>query len=115
VHLVGRSRSYLLLACRIDHREEETPLLKESILHFRVKKQGVDVYDVFSTGITVQTYFSNNSQSQELANVQDAISKHVDGIKMYAASLSAESADVAAANAAHIPISRLERCFKQVQ
>ncbi|MBV9231356.1 MAG: hypothetical protein JOZ18_18740, partial [Chloroflexi bacterium] len=55
-------------------------------------------------GITVQTYFSNNSQSQELANVQDAISKHVDGIEMYAVSLSAESADVAAANAAHIPI-----------
>jgi ribose transport system substrate-binding protein len=39
-----------------------------------------------------------------LANVQDAISKHVDGIEMYAVSLSAESADVAAANAAHIPI-----------
>jgi ribose transport system substrate-binding protein len=55
-------------------------------------------------GITVQTYFSNNSQSQELANVQDAISKHVDGIEMYAVSLSAESADIAAANAAHIPI-----------
>ncbi|HLI88803.1 MAG TPA: sugar ABC transporter substrate-binding protein [Ktedonobacteraceae bacterium] len=55
-------------------------------------------------GVNVQTYFSNNSQSQELANVQDAISKHVDGILMYAVSLSAESADVAAANAAHIPI-----------
>jgi len=55
-------------------------------------------------GINVQTYFSNNSQSQELANVQDAISKHVDGIEMYAVSLSAEAADVAAANKAHIPI-----------
>lgn len=55
-------------------------------------------------GINTQTYFSNNSQSQELANVQDAISKHVDAIEMYAVSLSAESADVAAANAANIPI-----------
>ncbi len=52
----------------------------------------------------VVTYFSNNSQSQELANVEDAISKHVDGILMYAVSLSAESADVAKANAAHVPI-----------
>jgi ABC-type ATPase involved in cell division len=52
----------------------------------------------------VVTYFSNNSQSQELANVEDAISKKVDGILMYAVSLSAESADVAKANAANIPI-----------
>jgi ribose transport system substrate-binding protein len=55
-------------------------------------------------GATVQTYYSNVSQAQELANVEDAISKHVDGILMYAVSLSAESADVAKANAAHIPI-----------
>jgi ribose transport system substrate-binding protein len=55
-------------------------------------------------GATVQTYYSNVSQSQELANVEDAISKHVDGILMYAVSLSAESADIAKANAAHIPI-----------
>ncbi len=53
---------------------------------------------------TVQTYYSNVSQAQELANVEDAISKHVDGILMYAVSLSAESADIAKANAAHIPI-----------
>jgi ribose transport system substrate-binding protein len=65
-------------------------------------------------GFTVQTYFSNNSQSQELANVQDAISKHVDGIEMYAVSLSAESADVAAANAAHIPIFLLYGYSKDV-
>ncbi len=57
-----------------------------------------------SLGANVITYFSNNSQSQELANVEDAISKHVDGILMYAVSLSAESADVAKANAAHVPI-----------
>lgn len=57
-----------------------------------------------SLGANVVTYFSNNSPSQELANVEDAISKHVDGIEMYAVSLSAESADVAKANAAHIPI-----------
>ena len=31
-------------------------------------------------GATVQTYYSNVSQAQELANVEDAISKHVDGI-----------------------------------
>jgi len=55
-------------------------------------------------GAKVVTYFSNNSQSQELANVEDAISKQVDGILMYAVSLSAESADVAKANAAHVPI-----------
>jgi ribose transport system substrate-binding protein len=57
-----------------------------------------------SLGAKVVTYFSNNSQSQELANVEDAISKKVDGILMYAVSLSAESADVAKANAAHVPI-----------
>lgn len=57
-----------------------------------------------SLGAKIVTYFSNNSQSQELANVEDAISKHVDGILMYAVSLSAESADVAKANAAHVPI-----------
>jgi ribose transport system substrate-binding protein len=57
-----------------------------------------------SLGAKVVTYFSNNSPSQELANVEDAISKHVDGILMYAVSLSAESSDVAKANAAHVPI-----------
>jgi ribose transport system substrate-binding protein len=57
-----------------------------------------------SMGAKVVTYFSNNSQSQELANVEDAISKKVDGILMYAVSLSAESADVAKANAANVPI-----------
>jgi ABC-type sugar transport system substrate-binding protein len=57
----------------------------------------------FPCGPTL-TYFSNTSQSQELANVEDAISKKVDGILMYAVSLSAESADVAKANAANIPI-----------
>jgi ribose transport system substrate-binding protein len=57
-----------------------------------------------SLGAKVVTYFSNNSQSQELANVEDAISKKVDGILMYAVSLSAESADVAKANAANVPI-----------
>jgi ribose transport system substrate-binding protein len=57
-----------------------------------------------SLGAKVVTYFSNDSQSQELANVEDAISKKVDGILMYAVSLSAESADVAKANAANVPI-----------
>ena len=57
-----------------------------------------------SLGANVVTYFSNNSQSQELANVEDAISKHVDGILMYAVSLSAESADLAKATPAHVPI-----------
>jgi ribose transport system substrate-binding protein len=57
-----------------------------------------------SLGAKVVTYFSNNSQSQELANVEDAISKKVDGILMYAVSLSAESADIAKANAANVPI-----------
>src|SRR5262249_3257141 len=42
VHLVGRSRSYLLLPRRIDHRKDETSLLKASIFHFHTKKQDVD-------------------------------------------------------------------------
>ncbi len=55
-------------------------------------------------GATIQSYYSNASQPTELANVQDAISKHVDGILMYAISFSAEKAEVAAANKAGIPI-----------
>lgn len=55
-------------------------------------------------GATIQSYYSNASQPTELANVQDAISKKVDGILMYSLSLSAEKSEVAAANKAHIPI-----------
>lgn len=55
-------------------------------------------------GATIQSYYSNASQPTELANIQDAISKKVDGILMYSLSLSAEKAEVAAANKAHIPI-----------
>ncbi len=53
---------------------------------------------------TIDSYYSNASQPTELANVQDAISRRVDGILMYSISFSAEKSEVAAANKAHIPI-----------
>lgn len=55
-------------------------------------------------GGTMPTYYSNNEQAQELANVEDAIAAHADGILMYTVSLSAGSADAAKAKAAHVPI-----------
>jgi ribose transport system substrate-binding protein len=55
-------------------------------------------------GTDVVTYSANNSSTQELANVQDAITKGVDGILIYAVSLSSERAAIAQANRAKVPI-----------
>ena len=55
-------------------------------------------------GVKVITYTANNDPTQELANVQDAITKGVDGILIYAVSLSSEKAAIAQAKRAGVPI-----------
>ncbi len=55
-------------------------------------------------GVKLVTYSANNDPTQELANVQDAITKGVDGILIYAVSLSSERAAIAQAKRAHVPI-----------
>jgi ribose transport system substrate-binding protein len=55
-------------------------------------------------GVNLSTYSANNDSSQELANVQDAITKGVKGILIYAVSLSSEKAAIAQANKAGVPI-----------
>lgn len=55
-------------------------------------------------GDEIVTYNANNDSSQELANIQDAITKGVDGILIYAVSLSSEKAAIAQANRAGVPI-----------
>src|ERR1700753_1175658 len=55
-------------------------------------------------GVKLVTYTANNDPTQELANVQDAITKGVDGILIYAVSLSSEKAAIAQAQRAGIPI-----------
>lgn len=55
-------------------------------------------------GIKMVTYTANNDPGQELANVQDAITQGVDGILMYAVSLSSEKAAIDRANRAGVPI-----------
>ncbi|HET7412521.1 MAG TPA: sugar ABC transporter substrate-binding protein [Pararhizobium sp.] len=55
-------------------------------------------------GVDMVTYAANNSSTQELANIQDAITKGVDGILIYAVSLSSERAAIAQANRANVPI-----------
>ncbi|MEJ2288335.1 MAG: sugar ABC transporter substrate-binding protein [Deinococcales bacterium] len=55
-------------------------------------------------GIRLVTYTANNDPGQELANVQDAITQGVDGILMYAVSLSSEKAAIDRANRAGVPI-----------
>ena len=55
-------------------------------------------------GVKMIVYTSNLDPAQELANVQDAISRGVDGILIYAVSLSSERAAVDAANKAGVPI-----------
>ncbi len=55
-------------------------------------------------GIKLVTYTANNDPGQELANVQDAITQGVDGILMYAVSLSSEKAAIDRANRAGVPI-----------
>ena len=55
-------------------------------------------------GVAVVTYSANNDSTQELANVQDAITKGVDGILIYAVSLSSEKAAIAQAQKAGVPI-----------
>jgi ribose transport system substrate-binding protein len=55
-------------------------------------------------GDKIVTYNANNDSTQELANIQDAITKGVDGILIYAVSLSSEKAAIARANQAGVPI-----------
>ncbi|WP_438317528.1 sugar ABC transporter substrate-binding protein [Candidatus Caldatribacterium sp. SIUC1] len=55
-------------------------------------------------GVKMIIYTSNLDPAQELANVQDAISRGVDGILIYAVSLSSERAAVDAASKAGVPI-----------
>lgn len=55
-------------------------------------------------GIELLTYNANYDSTQELANVQDAITKGVDGILIYAVSLSSEKAAIAQAKRAGVPI-----------
>ena len=55
-------------------------------------------------GVNLSTYNSNNDSTQELANIQDAITKGVDGILIYAVSLSSEKAAIAQAKKAGVPI-----------
>ncbi|MDQ0391974.1 sugar ABC transporter substrate-binding protein [Labrys monachus] len=55
-------------------------------------------------GVKLVTYTANNDPTQELANVQDAITKGVDGILIYAVSLSSEKAAIAQAQRAGVPI-----------
>ncbi len=55
-------------------------------------------------GVKMVTYTANNDPTQELANVQDAITKGVDGILIYAVSLSSEKAAIAQAKRAGVPI-----------
>lgn len=55
-------------------------------------------------GVKLLTYNANNDSTQELANVQDAITKGVDGILIYAVSLSSEKAAIAQAQKAGVPI-----------
>jgi ribose transport system substrate-binding protein len=55
-------------------------------------------------GVKLITYTANNDPTQELANVQDAITKGVDGILIYAVSLSSEQAAIAQAKRAGVPI-----------
>ena len=54
--------------------------------------------------VDVLTYSSKSDPSQELANVQDAITKGAKGIVMYAVSLSSERAAIAQAKRAGVPI-----------
>jgi len=55
-------------------------------------------------GIKLVTYSANTDPSQELANVQDAITRGVDGILIYAVSLSSEKAAIAQAKRGGVPI-----------
>lgn len=55
-------------------------------------------------GVKLVTYTANNDPTQELANVQDAITRGVDGILIYAVSLSSEKASIAQAKRAQVPI-----------
>ena len=55
-------------------------------------------------GDEIVTYNANNDSTQELANIQDAITRGVDGILIYAVSLSSEKAAIAQAQRAGVPI-----------
>ncbi|MET3600666.1 sugar ABC transporter substrate-binding protein [Martelella mangrovi] len=55
-------------------------------------------------GDDIVTYNANNDSTQELANIQDAITRGVDGILIYAVSLSSEKAAIAQAQRANVPI-----------
>ena len=55
-------------------------------------------------GVTLTTYNANNDSTQELANIQDAITKGANGILIYSVSLSSEKAAIAQAQKAGVPI-----------
>lgn len=55
-------------------------------------------------GVDLPTYNANNNSTQELANIQDAITKGVGGILIYSVSLSSEKAAIAQAQKAGVPI-----------
>jgi len=55
-------------------------------------------------GVDLATYNANNDSTQELANIQDAITKGVGGILIYSVSLSSEKAAIAQAQKAGVPI-----------
>lgn len=63
-------------------------------------------------GVKVTTYTSNLDPAQELASIQDAISRGIDGILIYAVSLSSAQAAVDAANEAGVPIFFLESGYR---
>ncbi len=73
---------------------------------FSFYQMGLEAAQVAAKDLNVklQTYSANNDPSQELANVQDAITKGVDGILIYAVSLSSEKAAIALAKKAGVPI-----------
>ncbi|MFP3953016.1 MAG: sugar ABC transporter substrate-binding protein [Candidatus Acetothermia bacterium] len=55
-------------------------------------------------GVEMRTYTSSYDTAKELANVQDAVQRGVDGIIMYAVSLSSERAAINAAKEGDVPI-----------
>jgi ribose transport system substrate-binding protein len=55
-------------------------------------------------GVNLATYNANNDSTQELSNIQDAITKGVSGILIYSVSLSSEKAAIAQAQKAGVPI-----------
>ena len=63
--LVDRSRSYLLLACWINHRGGAIPLLKESLFHFRTKNKVLtQIIAKWAKIWSCRSFFATNHGSQ---------------------------------------------------